>query len=55
MRHRSYPGGPLHASLVPKIPLNRSYFDATSAEFFNRRTIKVRGTIDGGAIVMRTL
>jgi len=49
------PAGPLPVSLVPKVPLNRSYFDATSAEFFHRRMIKVRGTIDGGAIVMRTL
>ena len=49
------PAGILHASLVPKIALNRSYFDPTSADFFHRRTSKVRGTINGGAITMRTL
>ena len=38
------PVGSLRASLAPKIALNRSYFDATSADFFSRRTIKVRGT-----------
>src|SRR6185436_20658599 len=47
--------GALHASLAPKIALNRSYFDATSAEFLCARTLKVRGHIDNGAITMRTL
>jgi len=47
--------GTLHASLTPKIALNRSYFDASSAEFFSRRTTKVRGRIVDGAIVVRTL
>jgi len=45
----------LHATLVPKIALNRSWFDATSAEFFRGRTLKVRGTIDDGAIAIRTV
>jgi hypothetical protein len=49
------PVGPLRASLVPKIALNRSYFDSTSAAFFHRRPVKVRGQIEGGAIAMRTL
>ena len=49
------PAGGLRASLVPKIALNRSYFDATSADFFGRRTVKVRGRIEDGAIAMRTL
>jgi hypothetical protein len=40
---------------VPKIALNRSWFDATSAEFFRGRTLKVRGTIDDGAIAIRTV
>ena len=47
--------GELEASLVPKIALNRSYFDSSSAEFFHRRTVKVRGRIDNGTIAMRTL
>ena len=50
-----FSGGSLRASLVPKIALNRSYFDASSAEFFRGRTVKVRGRIDDGAIAMRTL
>ena len=50
-----FSAGSLRASLVPKIALNRSYFDASSAEFFRGRTIKVRGRIADGAIAMRTL
>jgi hypothetical protein len=42
-------------TLVPKIPLNRSYFDASSAAFFAQRQVKIRGTVDAGAIVARTL
>ena len=45
----------MRASHVPKIALNRSWFDATSAEFLRARTIKVRGSIDNGAIALRTL
>jgi len=47
--------GTLHASLTPKIALNRSYFDTSSEDFFCRRTVKVRGRVAGGTIVMRTL
>jgi hypothetical protein len=49
------PAGAFRASLVPKIPLNRSYFDATSAGFFNERTLRARGTIDNDSIGIRTL
>ena len=49
------PAGALRASLVPKIALNRSYFDATSARFLNERTVRARGTIDDDAIAIRTL
>jgi hypothetical protein len=49
------PSGAFRASLVPKIALNRSYFDATSARFFNERPVRARGTIDGDAIAIRTL
>ena len=48
-------GRSLHASLVPKVPLNRSWFDATSAEFFHRGPIKARGWVDDGTITIRTL
>ena len=41
--------------LTPKIPLNRSYFDATSARYLSARRIKVRGTVASGEIVARTL
>ena len=41
--------------LVPKIALNRSYFDASSARFLHERTVKIRGVIESDAIVARTL
>ncbi len=40
---------------TPKIPLNRSYFDASSARFFAARAVKLRGTLAGGRFVARTL
>jgi hypothetical protein len=45
----------LRLELVPKIALNRSYFDASSARFLQGRTVKIRGTIGADAIVARTL
>ena len=45
----------LPASLTPKIALNRSYFDASSAAFFCQRPLKIRGQRDAGTLVMRTL
>jgi len=47
--------GTLPFRLVPKIPLNRSYFDASSAGFFRERPLKVRGTLEAGSFVARTL
>ena len=41
--------------LTPKIPLNRSYFDVTSARYLSARRIKVRGTLASHEIVARTL
>ena len=49
------PSGELAFRPVSKIPLNRSYFDATSARYLSTRRIKVRGTIAAGGIVARTL
>ncbi|HYR00006.1 MAG TPA: hypothetical protein VET86_08180 [Casimicrobiaceae bacterium] len=49
------PEGALPFRLVPKIPLNRSYFDASSAAYFRARPVKARGTFDGGTFVARTL
>ncbi|HVN33743.1 MAG TPA: hypothetical protein VMU96_00655 [Casimicrobiaceae bacterium] len=45
----------LRFELTPKMALNRSYFDASSARFFRERSIKIRGAIDGERIVARTL
>ena len=40
---------------TPKIPLNRSYFDGSSARYFAARAVKVRGTVAAGRFVARTL
>jgi hypothetical protein len=45
----------LRFELTPKIELNRSWFDTSSARFFHDRTVKIRGTIDGDRVVARTL
>ncbi len=47
--------GTLRFRLTPKIPLNRSYFDASSARFLARQAVKVRGTVTGDEIIARTL
>ena len=47
--------GVIPLELTPRIPLNRSYFDASSAEFFARRTVRIRGTREGERLVARTL
>jgi hypothetical protein len=41
--------------VVPKIPLNRSYFDASSVAFLAARKITVRGSEHAGRVVARTL
>jgi hypothetical protein len=47
--------GAIPFALAPKIPLNRSYYDASSAQWFAGRDIKVRGTLRGDTFVGRTL
>jgi len=42
-------------ALAPKHPLNRSFFDASSARFFAQRRVKLRGANDGDRFVARTL
>jgi hypothetical protein len=46
-------------ALTPKIPLNRSYFDASSLAFYQNRTVRVRGeyaTVNGvKTLVARTI
>ena len=41
--------------LAPKIALNRSYFNASSAAFLGARTLTVRGTTNGSEFIGRTL
>src|SRR5512140_3301555 len=48
-------GTTLRLALVPKIPPNRSYFDAASARFFAARSTRARGTLDDGTLTARTL
>jgi hypothetical protein len=42
-------------ALAPKIPLNRSYFDASSARFAAARPLTLRGEVQGDTFVMRSL
>src|ERR1700754_123277 len=37
--------GKLPLALVPKLPTNLSYYDATTAEFFARRPLRLRGEL----------
>ncbi len=39
---------------IARIPLNRSYFDASSIAFFRDRALTVRGTPDADGLVVRT-
>ena len=39
----------------PKIPLNRSYYDAASIAYFQDKALTVRGSLDGSALTMRTV
>ena len=41
-------------TLHPRIALNRSWFDATSAAFFAPRTTRLRGTFAAGTFTVRT-
>ncbi len=47
--------GALAFTPTPKIPLNRSYFDASSLAFFASRPLTVRGTPTDTAFVARTI
>ncbi|MDQ6618667.1 MAG: hypothetical protein M3Z31_03050 [Pseudomonadota bacterium] len=42
-------------SLAPKLSLNRSYFDESSAAWFSTRPLRVRGDLDGESVEVRTL
>ncbi len=51
----STPAGDLAFHLARRNPLNRSFFDASSAHFYSMRSVKVRGTIAHDAMVARTI
>lgn len=40
---------------VPKIPLNRSYYDDSSSAFLAARPLSVRGSTDAGTFIARTI
>jgi hypothetical protein len=46
--------GVIPCELTPKIPLNRSYFDASSVAFLSSRAVTVRGTPTSTSFVART-
>ncbi len=52
--HLESPAGSWRLATVPKIPLNRSYYDATSIAYFRARTLKVRGTLANDVFTART-
>jgi hypothetical protein len=45
----------LALALAPKHPLNRSYFDESSARFFSQRDVKLRGWHEADRFVARTI
>jgi hypothetical protein len=47
--------GEVALELVPRLPLNQSWFDAASAAFFCGRPVKMRGNHADGSFVARTL
>ena len=46
--------GAIHFRPAAKIPLNRSYYDASSVAFFRQRDLTVRGTPSGDGFVARS-
>jgi hypothetical protein len=42
-------------AVAPKIPLNRSYYDDTSIAFLEQQTLTVRGALEEGTFVARTI
>src|SRR5512145_419604 len=41
--------------LVPRLPLNKSWFDASSLAFFGGRPVKIRGSLATDVFVARTV
>ncbi len=50
-----FAGRTVDFGVVPKIPLNRSYFDASSVRFLAGRPLRLRGELDGERFVARTI
>ncbi|MBS0325697.1 MAG: hypothetical protein JSS46_04005 [Proteobacteria bacterium] len=49
-------GGRTHPfALAPRLPLNRSWFDASSAAWFASRSLRLRASIEDSTVVARTL
>jgi hypothetical protein len=48
-------GATMAFDVVPKIPLNRSYYNAASVAYFSGRTLKVRGEIGEGQFTARSI
>jgi hypothetical protein len=49
------PAGPVPLAFVPKLPLNRSYVNAASLDFFGARTVALRGTANPAGFVARSV
>ncbi|HKE39927.1 MAG TPA: hypothetical protein VKG21_08825, partial [Casimicrobiaceae bacterium] len=49
------PGGDCAFGVVPKIPLNRSYYNEASVAFFAARSTTIRGHSDGERFIARTI
>jgi hypothetical protein len=48
-------GAPIAFDVVPKIALNRSYYNAASVAYFGGRTLKLRGEIADGRFIARSI
>ena len=47
--------GTWNVSLVPRLPLNKSYFNEITAAWFHQRPVRVRGTLAADSLLIRTL
>lgn len=53
--HVTAAGTTMTFDIVPKIPLNRSYYNDASIAYFAARTLKLRGEIDDGRFTARSI
>ncbi len=47
--------GSWKVGLVPRLPLNKAYFDAATASWFQQRPVRVRGAVGADVVQVRTL